>query len=108
MPLAYTYPDAYLEVFCTEDRETRAIAEVELLAGDRTFSAEWTEKLVILQTYIIACIENQAALEDLFDVKLKLYREELALQLSRAKEAADEAAEETGPNNIYTFAVERN
>jgi hypothetical protein len=108
MPLAYTYPDAYLEVFCTEDRETRAIAEIDLLAGERTFSAEWTEKLVILQTYIIACIENQAAMEDLFDVKLKLYRDELALQLARAKEAADEEADEIGPGNIYTFQVERN
>jgi hypothetical protein len=106
MALTYAYPDAYLVPFCTEDREDRATADVTLMAGDRTFSADWTEKLVIIQTYIIACIENQAAIDDLFDVKLKLYRDELDIQLARAREAADETADEVGPS-IYSFPVVR-
>ena len=86
MALAYTYPDAYLTRFCTEDRETRALADVELFATSAgvTFSADWTERLVILQTYIIACLENQADAEDLFTAKLKNYRSQLDVQLPRA------------------------
>jgi hypothetical protein len=106
MALTYVYPDAYLVTFCTEDREDRAIADVTLMAGDRTFSADWTERLVILQTYIIACIECQAAIDDLFDVKLKLYRDELEIQLARARDAADETADTVG-SGIYSFPVER-
>lgn len=105
MALLYEYPDEYLQPFCTEDREARAIEEVEFLAGDRTFDADWTEKLVILQTYIIACIENQAAKDDLFDVKLKLYRDEMAVQLPRAQAAADATADVVG--TVYTIPVRR-
>jgi hypothetical protein len=105
MALTYDYPDAYLAKFCTEEREDRAIEEVSLLAGDRTFSADWTEKLVIIQTYILACLEHQADAEDLFTAKLKNYREEMAIQLPRAQADADSTADTVG--SPYSFPVER-
>ena len=73
MATIYTYPDAYLAKFCTDARETRAIADVTLRAtsANVTFSADWTQRLVIVQCYILACLENQADAEDLFTAKLK-------------------------------------
>ena len=53
----YAYPDAYLSRFCTTNVETRALANVALFG---TFPAAWTERLTIVQAYIIACLENQA------------------------------------------------
>lgn len=106
MALLYTYPDAYLAKFCTEEREARAVDEVALLAGERTLSADWEEKLVILQTYILACLEHQGDTEDLFTAKLKTYREEMKIQLPRALAAADEAANEQ-IGSVYAIPVGR-
>jgi hypothetical protein len=108
MATLYTYPDTYLAPFCNEDREGRATEEVEILeaVGGRTFDADWTEKLIILQTYIIVCIECQAQLDDLFDVKLKKYREEFDIQLARARDAADITADTVGPG-VYSIPVVR-
>lgn len=102
MALTYTYPDAYLTRFCTEDREARAI---EAVAIDGTFTAAWTERLVILQTYILACLENQADPEDLFTAKLKSYREQYAIELLKAK-AANEATSSTG-FGVWNIPLER-
>lgn len=106
MALLYVYPDAYLAKFCTEEREARAVDEVALLAGERTLSADWEEKLVILQTYILACLEHQGDTEDLFTAKLKTYREEMKIQLPRALAAADEAANEQ-IGSVYAIPVGR-
>jgi len=106
MALTYTYPDAYLDTRISEEREARAIEEVELLAGSRTLSADWTEKLVILQAYILACLEHQGKVDDLFTAKLKTYREEMAIQLPRALAAADEEANAT-TSSVYTVEVRR-
>lgn len=109
MPLAYTYPDAYLSTYCTEDRETRALAEVALLATSAsvTLDADWTERLVILQTYILACLENQADAEDLFTAKLKSYREQFNAQFPRAVAAA-KLAEGTITNiGLMSIPLER-
>lgn len=106
MALLYAYPDAYLAKFCTEEREARAVDEVALLAGERTLSADWEEKLVILQTYILACLEHQGDTEDLFTAKLKTYREEMKIQLPRALAAADEAANEQ-IGSVYAIPVGR-
>lgn len=110
MATIYTYPDAYLARFCTEDREARAIAEVTLLAAntpDAAFDAGWTEKLVILQTYILACLENQADAEDLFTAKLKSYRDELNVNLPRAIAAAAEAGDVIGGYGLFSIPLER-
>lgn len=101
----YAYPDAYLDSFCTTEREARAIEDVTLLASGRTLSADWTERLVILQTYILSCLEHQGDPEDLFTAKLKTYREELAIQLPRALADADETADVVSAP--YTFPVVR-
>jgi len=106
----YTYPDAYLAKFCTDDRETRALADVDLWAAgtpDDAFSADWTERLTILQTYIIACLENQAAPDDLFAAKLKEYRKELDAQIPRAVSAAAAAGSVVGGFGLYSVPLER-
>lgn len=107
MPTTYTYPDAYLAKFCTEARELRAIADVELMEGERTFSADWKQRLTITQCYILSCLENQADPEDLFTAKLKAYREQLQVQLPQAIAAADEAANVTGGLALYSIPLER-
>jgi hypothetical protein len=106
MALTYVYPDAYLDTYCTEEVEARAIEEVALMAGDRTLSAEWEERLVILQAYILAALENQAKPDDLFAAKLKNYRDELAVQLPRALAAADATAD-VEDSSVYAIAVSR-
>jgi hypothetical protein len=110
MATTYTYPDAYLARFCTEDRETRAIAQVELLAAttpDGEFAAGWTERLVILQTYIIAALENQADAEDLFTAKLKSYRQQLDVELPQALAAAAAASDVIGGFGLFSIPLER-
>lgn len=102
MPLLYAYPDAYLSRFATEEREARAIAHVAI---DGTFTPEWTERLVILQTYILACLENQADPEDLFTAKLKAYREQYSIELVKAK-AANEETNSTG-FSLWAIPMER-
>jgi hypothetical protein len=88
----YTYPDAYLAKYCTNEREARAIEDVTVMANGKTFSADWTERLVITQCYILACQENQASPDDLFATKLKSYRQQLSTQLPQAIIAAETAA----------------
>jgi hypothetical protein len=108
MALTYTYPDAYLQPFCTEDREDRGTADVLVMAGARTFSADYTERLVILQTYILACMENQADAEDLFTAKLKTYRQQLALILPQAIADADLTADVQGAGvALFSIPLER-
>lgn len=110
MAIVYAYPDAYLAKFCTEERETRAMAAVALLAAstpDAAFDAGWTERLVILQTYILACLENQADAEDLFTAKLKSYRQQLDVELPRALAAAAAAGEVIGGFGLFSVPLER-
>lgn len=105
MATLYTYPDAYLAKFCTEEREARAGEDVLLMAGERTFSADWIERLTIVQTYILACMEHQADPEDLFTAKLKTYREELKGLLPNAERDADATADVE--STVGSFAVVR-
>ena len=111
MATLYTYPDAYLQTFCTEDRETRATSNVQLYADQlpegQTFSADWTERLVITQTYILACIENQADAEDLFTAKLKTYEKQWQTLLPQAISAAAEASATVGGFGLYSIPLER-
>lgn len=110
MATVYTYPDAYLARFCTEEREERATADVLLMAAstpDGVFDSDWTERLVIVQTYILACIENQAKEDDLFWVKLKTYREQLSTLLPQAILAAAEAEDEISSVGFFSIPLER-
>ena len=109
MALQLDYPDAYLAKFCIDEREARAFAEVDLLATSAgvTFSTDWRNKLALLKTYAIACIENQAAPDDLFSTKLKSYRAEFDATLARAISAAKAAADEVESALIYSVPLER-
>lgn len=107
MATTYTYPDAYLAKFCTEAREARAIEDVTLMAGSNTFSADWTERLTLVQCYILACLENQADKEDLFTAKLKSYRDQLAVLLPQAIMAANATAQTISNIGLMSIPLER-
>lgn len=103
----YAYPDAYLARFCTPEREARAITDVQTMAGSKTLSAEWTERLVVTQTYILACQEQMAAPDDLFAAKLKVYRQQLTAQLPQALLAADATAGEVSSLGLFSIPLQR-
>jgi hypothetical protein len=107
MATTYTYPDAYLAKFATEERETRALADVDLMAGDATLSDDWTERLTIVQVYILACLENQADPEDLFTAKLKSYRQQLDTLLPQAIAAARTEAGTISNIGLMSIPLER-
>lgn len=110
MALIYAYPDAYLARFATDEREARALADVALMAAntpDAAFSADWTERLTIVQCYILACLENQADEEDLFTAKLKSYRATMSAMLPQALAAAAEAADEVTNISLFSIPLER-
>lgn len=100
----YVYPDAYLARFCTDGVETRALDNVALYG---TFPDAWTERLTIVQAYIIACLENQADAEDLFTAKLKSYRSQFDILLPQAQTAAAVAAGTTTAFSLYSIPLER-
>lgn len=95
------YPDAYLAKFCTVDRETRAFDEVDMLG---TFTTVWRNRLTVLKTYILACLENQADAEDLFTAKLASYRKEFDAMLAQARAANPDDA---GNTLIFNVPLER-
>lgn len=104
MALAYLYYDAYLAPLITQEREDRAIAEV---AGYGTFPAEWTERLVRLRAYCIACSESQKAPDDLFATKLKTYSKDFAETLPLARAAQDALTSESGLGTFGSVSLER-
>lgn len=81
--MTLTYHDSYLTPLVTEEREARALADVDRIA---TFPTVWREKLGVLRAYILTCLESNAESEDVFSVKLKQYQKEFdaALALARA------------------------
>jgi hypothetical protein len=107
MATAYTYHDAYLEKFCNKERETRALADVALHAetAGYAFSAAWTKRLVIIQCYISACLENQADADDLFTAKLKSYRAQFDVLLPQALQAAAAAADTPAAAGFGIFSI---
>lgn len=94
------YADAYLKSQVTDDRETRAAADVAAIA---TFSAPWLEKLTVLRAYIITCLECQAQPDDLFSQKLKHYREEWSATLAEAKAATVDSSGNPLPTMSITL-----
>ena len=109
MPTTYTYPDAYLARFCDEAREARAAADVALVgaAAGVTFSDDWTARLVVLQCYILAALENQADAEDLFAEKLKNYRQQMSAAVPQAVAAAKAAAGSITNIGLMSIPLER-
>lgn len=103
----YLYSDAYLAPLVTQDRESRAIADI---AAYGTFPADWTERLVRLRAYVIVCLESAKAPDDLFTAKLSAYRKEFdqALPLARAaQDAVNAAAGTTTSSSLISIPLER-
>ena len=109
MALALDYPDAYLARFCTDDREARAFAEVDLISAskDLTYSTDWRNKCAQLKTYVLACLENQGAPDDLFASKLKSYQAEFTAAVARADSDANATAENTESALIFNIPLAR-
>lgn len=105
MATLYTYPDAYLAKHCNDDREARALSEVQRLAAiaDVTLSDDWTEQLTVVQCYVLAALENQADPDDLFSAKLKAYRQRFSDMLPQAIAAA--RAEEGTISNVGIMSI---
>lgn len=81
MPRLY-YPDAFLQRFCDDERESRAYVDVDTYGK---FSTDYRDKLARVRCYVLACMENQADSEDLFTTKLETYRREFERVLVLAK-----------------------
>lgn len=105
MALTYPYTDAYLAPLVTQAREAKALADVADLG---TLPDVWVERLAVLRTYIITCLESQKAPDDMFGVKLSAYRKEWteALAQARAAQIAAEAAAGTAAGGGSAFSVE--
>lgn len=102
MAITLTYNDAYLARFCTEDRETRALAAVDILG---TFTDAWRNDLAVVKCYILACLENQSDPEDLFTAKYKTYSKELDGLLAQARTAAVNSEGNYAP--VFSIPLER-
>ena len=87
MATTYTYYDPYLLTLVTEEREARALADVNAVRTD--FPAAWLERLARLRAYVITCQESQKTADDLFSVKLAQYQKEYDKMLPLAIGAAD-------------------
>jgi hypothetical protein len=95
--------------FATEERETRALADVALAAATAgyTFSADWIERLTIVRVYILACLEHQGDKDDLFSAKLKNYQAQWDSLVPQAVQAAAAAAESPGGFGLFSIPLER-
>lgn len=103
MSLMYVYSDAYLAPLITQDREDRAVTDVAVYGA---FDSTWTERLVRLRAYILACIESTKSSEDLFAQKLTHYGKEFQRELTMAR-AALSGAGTTGSASLVSIPLER-
>ncbi len=102
MALTLTYYDSYLTPLMTEERETRALADVDRIA---TFPTVWRGKLGVLRGYVLTCLESNADAEDVFSVKLGQYRKEFDATLAQARAAMNVVA--LVPSLSLFTAIER-
>ena len=104
MALTYPYHDAYLAPLVTQERETRALAEVDQLG---TFDAAWVQRLTVLRAYVLTCLESQKAPDDLFAAKLSAYRKDFDAALTQARAAMAAAEPAAGASSMLSVAIER-
>jgi hypothetical protein len=102
--LAYQYDDEYLSKLMTVERETQAISDV---ADIGTFPAPWVERLAIQRAYILVCMQSQRTTDDLFSIKLRIYKSEFDRLLPLARAAQDSASPEPGKGSIMSIPLER-
>jgi hypothetical protein len=96
------YSDAYLARFVTPEIEARAESEI---ATHGTFSDEWVDRLLPPQAYVIICLEQQGAPDDMFSAKLKSYQKELDRLLSYARTATPDA--DGNVPAVFSVPIER-
>lgn len=102
----YTYYDAYLKTRVSQEIEDRAMLDVNNLGTFPASPINWQEKLVVLRSYIIACLELGADSDDVFAQKLKQYRAEFDQQLALARQAAA-AVDSTKYTPLLSIPLER-
>ncbi|MBS3953638.1 MAG: hypothetical protein KGZ88_11880 [Methylomicrobium sp.] len=106
MALLLTYNDAYLKTRVTEDIEDRALLDVDNLGDFPDTPINWRERLGVLRSYIITCLELGADSDDVFAQKLKQYRVEFDYQLVQARNAAA-LADSTNYTPLTSISIER-
>lgn len=94
--MTFEYFDEYLQI--TENQEKRAIKEVQKLKITDEF---YFEKLVILKTSIICCVENQTRQGDLYEIKLKFYRDEFEKEIIKALQNEENIKNKNKINNFH-------
>ena len=103
MTLTLTYTDAYLSRSLTTSIEERAFEDVDQLG---TFPAEWRDRLTVVRSYILTCLEKGAQSGDTYEMKLGQYRKEFEFVLAQAKRAQAEV--DTSVNvPIFSLPIER-
>jgi hypothetical protein len=102
----YTYTDAYLKGRITEDIESRAIEEVDAIRLFPETPVDWRGKLIVLRAYILACLEQSAAADDVFAAKLKAYKLEWESTLAQATTAAN-AVKDADYKPVLSISLER-
>lgn len=85
--MTYEFSDPFLSKRCTEARIAAAEADVAAIPNNN-FPDFWQRKLVVLRTYIIACLDNQSEAGDLYAEKLAHYTKEYDRALTQARAAA--------------------
>jgi hypothetical protein len=102
--MIYTYSDSYLKSLVTEEIEARALADVNAM-GDYSNAQKY--RLVPLRAYIIVCLENVAANDDVFSVKLKEYLSQYKEAYNLAKAEANKASTESGYIPMFGIGISR-
>ncbi len=104
MALSLQYFDAYLAPLVTDEREARALADVDAIGE---FPGEWRDRLAVARAYIVTAIESQRAPDDLFATKAKRYSEDFDRLLPLARAAATAATESVGAGSFLSIPLER-
>jgi hypothetical protein len=97
------YQDQVLSPLVTPEREALATADVDALAA---FPIAWRERLIMLRTYILVCLDFASTEDDPFTLKLGQYRTEFDEALVNAKAAAS-AATATAAASLFSIPLER-
>lgn len=100
MALSYIYKDSYLQNLVTQQNEDDAVTSI---ATYGTFTDTQLEMLVPIRAYILCCIDNVKAGDDIFAVKKKFYEQELktAIEAFKAQSAT------TSQASLFSIPIER-
>lgn len=103
MAISLKYTDAYLSRHITQAIETQAFADVDELG---IFPSDWRNRLTVVRSYILTCLEKGAQAGDTYEMKLGQYRKEFDFVLAQARRA-QAAADATVNVPIFTIPIER-